>query len=49
MSEEEQRDHVCLRSYLPLVFLFVLLGEDGVDPPDFSEHAAICQTEAQAQ
>lgn len=35
--------------YLLLLLLFVLLGEEGVDPPDLGEHAAVGQAEAQAE
>ncbi len=27
--------------YLSLLFFLIFLGEDGVDPPDLGEHAAI--------
>lgn len=36
-------------TYLLLLLLLVLLGEEGVDPPDFGEHAAVRQAEAEAE
>lgn len=38
-----------LPSYLLLLLLLVLLGEEGVDPPDLGEHAAVRQAEAEAE
>lgn len=35
--------------YLLLLLLFVLLCEEGVDPPDLGEHAAVGQAEAEAE
>lgn len=40
---------ILLFIYLPLLLLVILLGEDGVDPPDLSEHRTIGQAEAQAK
>lgn len=36
-------------SYLLLLLLFLLLCEEGVNPPDLGEHAAVRQTEAEAE
>lgn len=38
-----------LPSYLLLLLLFVLLREEGMDPPDLGEHAAVRQAEAEAE
>lgn len=38
-----------LPSYLLFLLFLVLLCEEGVDPPDLGEHAAICQAEAEAE
>lgn len=38
-----------LPSYLLLLLLFILLCEEGVNPPDLGEHAAICQAEAETK
>lgn len=38
-----------LHSYLLLLLLFILLGEEGVNPPDLGEHAAVRQAEAEAE
>lgn len=38
-----------LPPYLLLLLLFVLLREEGVDPPDLGEHAAVRQAEAEAE
>lgn len=37
------------RAYLLPLLLLVLLGEEGVDPPDLGEHAAVRQAEAEAE
>lgn len=36
-------------AHLLLLLLLVLLGEEGVDPPDLGEHAAVRQAEAEAE
>lgn len=36
-------------SYLLLLLLFLLLREEGVNPPDLGEHAAVRQAEAEAE
>ena len=43
--------HITLRrsNYLPLLLFVVLLGECSVNPPDLSEHAAVCKTETKTQ
>lgn len=36
-------------AHLLLLLLLVLLGEEGVDPPDLGEHAAVGQAKAEAE
>lgn len=36
-------------THLPSFFLLFFLGEDGVHPPDFGEHAAIAKAKTQTQ
>lgn len=36
-------------AHLLLLLLLILLGEEGVDPPDLGEHAAVRQAKAEAE
>lgn len=48
-KEEKKSLPPSLSPYLLLLLLFILLGEEGVNPPDLGEHAAVRQAEAEAE